>query len=168
MSRSRGGLASKIHAVVDTNSPIREVEPLRASSPDVPLWGRSGHAWTGGQVEVYRPVGDGRRERAADFAVQCSAYPKHTRPQWRDYRGLTGLRPSPRSWSGPDYALVPSPFSAPSESRRCVAPRIANTCLRAPIFEQVHHVLAIEFSRMRLLEVVSNVSELEANAVPLR
>jgi hypothetical protein len=39
MSRSRGGLASKIHAVVDTNSPIREVEPLRASSPDVRLWG---------------------------------------------------------------------------------------------------------------------------------
>jgi hypothetical protein len=51
-------LASKIHAVVDTNSPIREVEPLRASSPDVRLWGRSGHAWTGGQVEVYLPVGD--------------------------------------------------------------------------------------------------------------
>ena len=28
MSRSRGGLASKIHAVVDTNSPIREVSSL--------------------------------------------------------------------------------------------------------------------------------------------
>ena len=57
---------------------------------------------------------------------------------------------------------------APSESRRRAAPRIAGPCLRAPIFEQLHHVLAIELSRMRLFEVVSNVSELEANAVPLR
>jgi hypothetical protein len=47
-------------------------------------------------------------------------------------------------------------------------PRIANMRLRPPVFKQLHHVLAIELSRMRLLEVVSNVSELEANAVPFR
>src|ERR1700681_220408 len=64
--------------------------------------------------------------------------------------------------------LVPSVEGAPSESRRCAAPRIAGTRFRAPIFEQLHHVLAIELSRMRLLEVISDVGESEANAVPLR
>src|ERR1700674_2637588 len=57
---------------------------------------------------------------------------------------------------------------APSESRRCAAPRIAGTRFRAPIFEQLHHVLSIELSRIRLLEVISDVGEWEANAVPLR
>jgi hypothetical protein len=61
-----------------------------------------------------------------------------------------------------------SAVGAPSQSRRCAAPRIAGARLRAPIFEQLHHVLAIELGRMRLLEVISNVGELEANAVPLR
>jgi hypothetical protein len=61
-----------------------------------------------------------------------------------------------------------SVVGAPSESRRCAAPRIAGTRFRAPIFEQLHHVLAIELSRMRLLEVISDVGELEANPVPLR
>jgi hypothetical protein len=41
-------------------------------------------------------------------------------------------------------------------------------CLRTAVFEQFLHVLAVELGDMRLLEVVSNVSELEANAVPLR
>jgi hypothetical protein len=57
---------------------------------------------------------------------------------------------------------------APSESRRCAAPRIAGACLCTPVFEQLHHVVAIELNRMRLLEVVSDVSELEADAIPLR
>ena len=58
--------------------------------------------------------------------------------------------------------------SASSESRRSAAPGIAGTCFRAPILEQLHHVLAVELGRMRLLEVISDIGELEANAVPLR
>src|SRR5258708_10264667 len=85
---------------------------------------------------------------------------------------LTGLRSSPRSWSCPDCALCAdpgaSPFCALSESRRCIAPRIANTCLGTPVFDQLFHVLVVELRRMKLFEVVSNVTELEANAVPLR
>src|SRR4029077_19465121 len=57
---------------------------------------------------------------------------------------------------------------APSESWRCAVPGIAGPRLRAPIFEQLRHVLAIELGRMRLLKVVVDVSELEANAVPPR
>src|ERR1700752_2131075 len=57
---------------------------------------------------------------------------------------------------------------APSESRRCVAPRIACMCLCAPIFEQLHHVLVIEFSWMKLREIFFDVSQSEANAVSFR
>jgi hypothetical protein len=56
---------------------------------------------------------------------------------------------------------------APSESRRCVPPRIAGTRLCTPIFEQLHHVLVIELGRMRLLEVIFDIAESEADAVPL-
>jgi hypothetical protein len=39
MGRSRGRLTSKVHAVVDTDCPIRDVKYLRTSSPDVRLSG---------------------------------------------------------------------------------------------------------------------------------
>src|SRR5580704_681998 len=65
-------------------------------------------------------------------------------------------------WSNLERATIVSDRSLQASGRR-IAPRVPGLCLRAPVFEQLLHILTIELGSMRLLEVGSNVSKFEAN-----